>query len=427
MVQGFGRTLAAPDEPGRRGPGVLFGWALMAVGWVGWLGGRVLQASVSRQREFLADASAVKYTRLVDGIGGALRKIAGQASAGPASRHPASLSHLWLAAPPAAAAPAWRRWLATHPPLAERLRRLYGRPMPALAAEVLPVPGDEPASHEAVPVATRAGLVPPWPLARERHDALAQAPAPSEAARFDATQHADRGSAAERETEALQRIGFWHSRGERHAALLALLIADDGARAPWPAWRAATAAWPVADAVRNEVLALGPAARLRTLETLGRRTADAGDGRALWHASGILATTDAARLRRWVLRRCLWPPRPPRVAPARTLDAMAPEAAAAMALLAPLLGLPVPSVHRYRSRRSTVHRALPLRHLHPMQRPRLVRRWLQATEAAGRLGDAGALASLALACRLLDSPVPPAVSDRLQAGGATTADGTRRG
>jgi Zn-dependent protease with chaperone function len=78
MVHGFGRTLAASDEQGRRGPGVLFGLALILVGWVGWLAGRVLQASVSRQREFLADASAVKYTRLVDGIGGALRKIAGE-------------------------------------------------------------------------------------------------------------------------------------------------------------------------------------------------------------------------------------------------------------------------------------------------------------------------------------------------------------
>ncbi|HSM21942.1 MAG TPA: M48 family metalloprotease, partial [Rubrivivax sp.] len=302
MVHGFGRTLAASDEQGRRGPGVLFGLALIVVGWVGWLAGRVLQASVSRQREFLADASAVKYTRLVDGIGGALRKIAGENPPGRPARHPASLSHLWLAAPSAPAVAAWRQWLATHPPLAERLRRLYGRPVPALAAEVLAAVDDEPMppADAAAPVAaalsgfaprlppaarmargsaaaarmgTTADAASPIPrdtttadpvgpatarTARARQHAAAHTPGPSEASRFDATQHPDRSSAAEREAEALQRIGHWHSRGERHTALLALLIVDEGA-APWPAWRAATAAWPAAEAVRTEVQALGPA------------------------------------------------------------------------------------------------------------------------------------------------------------------------
>jgi Zn-dependent protease with chaperone function len=358
MVHGFGRTLAASDEQGRRGPGVLFGLALIVVGWVGWLAGRVLQASVSRQREFLADASAVKYTRLVDGIGGALRKIAGENPPGRPARHPASLSHLWLAAPSAPAVATLRQWLATHPPLAERLRRLYGRPVPALAAEVLAAADDEPvpASDAAAPLsaalsAALSGFAPRLPpaarmargsaaaarmgttadaashiagdtatanpvgpattrTARARPHAAAPTPGPSEASRFDATQHPDRSSASEREAEALQRIGHWHSRGERHAALLALLIADDAAAAPWPAWRAATAAWPVAEAVRTEVQALGPAARLQTFETLVRRTAEAGDGRSLWRAACTLATSDAARLRLWVLRRGLRPPPP---------------------------------------------------------------------------------------------------------------------
>ena len=45
------------------------------VGWLGWLAGRILQAAVSRQREFLADADAIQFTRTRDGLGNVLRKI----------------------------------------------------------------------------------------------------------------------------------------------------------------------------------------------------------------------------------------------------------------------------------------------------------------------------------------------------------------
>jgi Zn-dependent protease with chaperone function len=58
-------------------PALLVGGALCAVGYLGVLLGRMIQAAVSRQREFLADASAVRYTRNPDGIGGALRRIGG--------------------------------------------------------------------------------------------------------------------------------------------------------------------------------------------------------------------------------------------------------------------------------------------------------------------------------------------------------------
>ncbi|WP_224408438.1 M48 family metalloprotease, partial [Afifella sp. IM 167] len=60
----------------RDGRGVLaIGLALVAVGYVGLFFGRLIQASVSRQREFLADASAVRFTREPSGIAGALKKI----------------------------------------------------------------------------------------------------------------------------------------------------------------------------------------------------------------------------------------------------------------------------------------------------------------------------------------------------------------
>lgn len=84
MVYNFGQSILFIDGSNGRYPRFMpflfvgFGLALIVLGWMGWFAGQILSASVSRQREYLADASAVKYTRLVDGIAGALRKIAYQ-------------------------------------------------------------------------------------------------------------------------------------------------------------------------------------------------------------------------------------------------------------------------------------------------------------------------------------------------------------
>jgi Zn-dependent protease with chaperone function len=149
MVHGLGVRLMQPGEDGKRPAGTWIGLALRVSGYAGWLAGRLLQAAIARQREFHADAAAVQFTRQVDGLGGALRKIAGpqgrtatrDAVAPDASL--ACLSHLWIAEP-------WHaRWsiaslLSTHPPLAERLRRLYGRTVSALPAPELPEQPDSP-------------------------------------------------------------------------------------------------------------------------------------------------------------------------------------------------------------------------------------------------------------------------------------------
>src|SRR6185369_16424632 len=59
---------------------ILFaGVALLIIGYVGYFFGRLIQAAVSRQREFLADASAVQFTRNPGGLTGALKKIGGYA------------------------------------------------------------------------------------------------------------------------------------------------------------------------------------------------------------------------------------------------------------------------------------------------------------------------------------------------------------
>lgn len=60
-----------------RNPLPLLGLVLLAFGWIGVIFGRLIQAAVSRQREFLADASSVQFTRNPAGITGALKKIGG--------------------------------------------------------------------------------------------------------------------------------------------------------------------------------------------------------------------------------------------------------------------------------------------------------------------------------------------------------------
>ena len=59
------------------GPLIFIGLALFLIGWIGHFFGKLIQSAVSRQREFLADASAVQFTRNADGIGNALKKIGG--------------------------------------------------------------------------------------------------------------------------------------------------------------------------------------------------------------------------------------------------------------------------------------------------------------------------------------------------------------
>jgi len=102
---------------------VLLGFALIVLGYIGVFFGRLIQASVSRQREFLADASSVQFTRNPDGIGRALAKIT---QAGSRIDHPraAEASHFFFGE---AIASSFGSLLATHPPVRERLEHIYGR------------------------------------------------------------------------------------------------------------------------------------------------------------------------------------------------------------------------------------------------------------------------------------------------------------
>ena len=127
MIHRLGESLTEADERGHRFLWLPIGVALMGVGWLGWLAGHALQAAVSRQREYLADARAVQWTRSRDGLGGVLRKVMAQRQAGVQTRAVgATVQHLLLVSNEAGAL---GHWLDAHPPLTERVRRIYGRSM----------------------------------------------------------------------------------------------------------------------------------------------------------------------------------------------------------------------------------------------------------------------------------------------------------
>ena len=98
------------------------GLGLIVIGSIGTLFGTLIKAAVSRQREFLADASAVQYTRNPDGIAGALKVIAGS-KAGSALGSPRAeeCSHMFFGD-----AIFLRTFgiFSTHPPLDTRIERI---------------------------------------------------------------------------------------------------------------------------------------------------------------------------------------------------------------------------------------------------------------------------------------------------------------
>lgn len=141
LVYNFGDTMRE-----RGGLAWWFGSAIMLAGFAGWLTGRMLKAAVSRQREYLADARAVQWTRSKDGLGGVLRKVMAQRRDTPAGyqqrhtglSHP-SVQHMLLV--DAESTRSMDHWLDAHPTLQDRVRRVYGRrmePIPVAPVTVAP-------------------------------------------------------------------------------------------------------------------------------------------------------------------------------------------------------------------------------------------------------------------------------------------------
>jgi len=97
------------------------GAGLMVVGFLGTFFGNLIKAGVSRQREFLADASAVQFTRQPAGIAGALKRIGGFLSGSTVqSPNAPEANHMFFGK----ATSGLSGLFATHPPLADRIRKL---------------------------------------------------------------------------------------------------------------------------------------------------------------------------------------------------------------------------------------------------------------------------------------------------------------
>ncbi len=102
---------------------VLLGICLIIAGYTGYVCGRLIKAAICRQREYLADAAAVQFTRNPEGIGGALLQIGGSSQGGRIRHHKSEqMSHAFFCE---GHQPGFfSRVLATHPPLERRVRRL---------------------------------------------------------------------------------------------------------------------------------------------------------------------------------------------------------------------------------------------------------------------------------------------------------------
>lgn len=146
----FEAAARSDDRPRRRDGNsngtiafLALGLGLMAIGWIGQIFARAVQAAISRQREHLADASAVQFTRNPAGIAGALKKIAGHSGRSVVKNsRAAAFSHMFFAS-------AVDSLFATHPPIEERIRLLDPQFNPEIAALV--------GSHRAGDVVGSAG------------------------------------------------------------------------------------------------------------------------------------------------------------------------------------------------------------------------------------------------------------------------------
>jgi len=127
-VAGGGRRGGSSRGGGGGGAAILVfygtAFAMLVIGSIGALAARIMQAAVSREREFLADAAAVQFTRNPSGIAGALRRIGGGRSKARVE-HPRAreAGHMFFGE--ALSGSSWfGSMLASHPPLTTRIKRV---------------------------------------------------------------------------------------------------------------------------------------------------------------------------------------------------------------------------------------------------------------------------------------------------------------
>lgn len=114
-----GRVLMRGGSGRRKGGGIaLAGLAMFALGWIGIACGRAIQAAISRQREYLADASSVQFTRDPQGLRDALVKVGASGMGSRLAAHgTGEVAHMLFAS-------GTNEVFATHPPLVDRIRAL---------------------------------------------------------------------------------------------------------------------------------------------------------------------------------------------------------------------------------------------------------------------------------------------------------------
>jgi Zn-dependent protease with chaperone function len=123
LLRTSSRTVRTSSNSKKGGnPLPLLGLLLLIIGYIGVFFGNLIKSAVSRQREFLADASAVQFTRYPQGIAGALKKIGGlSASSTLQNPHAQEASHLFFGN---ALSEGFSSLLSTHPPLPDRISRI---------------------------------------------------------------------------------------------------------------------------------------------------------------------------------------------------------------------------------------------------------------------------------------------------------------
>ena len=133
---------------------LVIGAVVAAIGFAGVFFGRLIKAAVSRQREFLADASSVQFTRNPLGLAGALKKIAGLKEGSLLhARKTEEVSHMLFGT----GSRSLSGLFATHPPLAERIRALD----PSFNASLLETAGGDDGSAAAIGFTGAAGAARP--------------------------------------------------------------------------------------------------------------------------------------------------------------------------------------------------------------------------------------------------------------------------
>ncbi len=126
MISSVGRLLMSGrnrQHRGRESGGlVVLGFLLLSVGYIGVFFGRIIKSGVSRQREFLADAASVQFTRNPKGIASALNKIREVTTGSVLDNvYTEDMSHMCFAQ---AFSMRLTKWMATHPPLMDRMKRI---------------------------------------------------------------------------------------------------------------------------------------------------------------------------------------------------------------------------------------------------------------------------------------------------------------